>query len=218
LEVRVTGVAFSPTGRAFCAASTEGLLIYSLDTTHLFDPYDLDVTVTPASTLYVLRNEKDYLKALVMAFRLNETPLVRKVFEGTPHTNIALVVQELPIVYVPRLLRFIALQTEESPHLEFCLLWIKAILESHGQWLGDNRGTVDAEMRTVSRAVGKIRDDIRLLADENIYMLDYLLSRTAAPISIEIAGVDETTKFITNGQKEARHMDEDSDAEWVGLD
>lgn len=217
-EVRVTGVAFAPTGRAFCAASTEGLLIFSLDTTYLFDPYDLDVTVTPASTLHVLHIEKDYLKALVMAFRLNEAPLIRKVFEGTPYTYIALVVQELPVVYVPRLLRFVALQTEESPHLEFCLLWIKAILDSHGQWIGDNRGTVDAEMRTVNRAVSKVRDDLRLLADENIYMLDYLLNQPAAPVSMELDSFDGASKYITNDQKELSHIDEDSDSEWIGLD
>ena len=123
-EVRVTGVAFAPTGRSFCAASTEGLLIYSLDTVPLFDPIDLDLAVTPASTLHVLEKEKDYLKALVMAFRLNEAPLIRQVFEAIPHNNISLVVDELPVVYVPRLLRFVGMQTEESPHLEFCLLWV----------------------------------------------------------------------------------------------
>jgi periodic tryptophan protein 2 len=218
LEVRVTGVAFAPTGRSFCAASTEGILIYSLDTTALFDPYDLDVTVTPASTLHVLQIEKDYLKALVMAFRLNEAPLVRGVFEGIPHTNITLVVGELPVVYIPRLLRFVALHTEESPHLEFCLLWIKAILDSHGQWIGENRGMVDAEMRTVSRAVNKIRADIRLLADENIYTLDYLLNQPVADVLRKPDGVQDFPKSIANGQKELDHMDEDSDAEWIGLD
>jgi periodic tryptophan protein 2 len=217
-EVRVTGVAFAPTGRAFCAASTEGLLIYSLDTMPLFDPFDLDTTVTPASTLHVLHNEKDYLKALVMAFRLNEAPLVKNVFESIPYTNIGLVVQELPVVYVPQLLRFVAIQTEESPHLEFCLLWIKAVLDSHGQWIGENRGTVDAEMRTMSRAVSKIRDDLRLLADENIYMLDYLLSQPAAAVSIEFDGVAKPSNYITNSQSEVSNTDEDSEAEWIGLD
>lgn len=217
-EVRVTGVAFAPTGRAFCVASTEGLLIYSLDTAPLFDPYDLDVTVTPASTLHVLHNEKDYLKALVMAFRLNEAPLVRKVFEGIPYTNLGLVVKDLPVVYVPRFLRFVALQTEESPHLEFCLLWIKAMLDSRGQWIRDNRGLVDAEMRTMSRAVGRIRDELRMLADDNIYMLDYLLSQPATALSTELYGFVEPAKRITNVQREVDHVDEDSDSEWIGLD
>lgn len=215
-EIRVTGVAFAPTGRSFCAASTEGLLIYSLDTTPLFDPFDLDVTVTPASTLHVLHKEKDYLKALVMGFRLNEAPLLRQVYEGIPYTNIALVVEELPVVYVPRLLRFVALQTEESPHLEFCLLWIRAILDSHGQWVGDNRGSVDAEMRTVSRAVGRIKDDLRRLADDNIYTLDYLLSQQVVD---DLTGIKAGQKVGVKGQiLEISENDEDSDSEWIGLD
>ena len=36
--VRVSAVAFAPTGRTFCAATTEGLLLYALDTAPTFDP------------------------------------------------------------------------------------------------------------------------------------------------------------------------------------
>jgi periodic tryptophan protein 2 len=218
-EVRVTGVAFAPTGRAFCAASTEGLLIYSLDTMPLFDPIDLDLAVTPASTLHVLQKEKDYLKALIMAFRLNEAPLIRQVFEAIPHNNISLVVEELPVVYVPRLLRFVGMQTEESPHLEFCLLWVQAILNSHGQWVRENRATVDAELRTVSRAVGRIRNELRRLADENCFTIDYLLSQPVVKHALQ----NETSnglKAVTNGadtQEEEMEGDDD-DAEWIGLD
>src|SRR5690606_17010926 len=46
-EVRVTGVQFGPTGSTFAAASTEGLLIYSLDNVTTFDPFDLDMDITP---------------------------------------------------------------------------------------------------------------------------------------------------------------------------
>ncbi|KAF7914396.1 uncharacterized protein EAF01_000802 [Botrytis porri] len=212
-EVRVAGVAFSPTGRSFCAASTEGLLIYSLDTMPLFDPIDLDLAVTPSSTLHVLNIKKDYLKALVMAFRLNEAPLLRQVFEGIPHPNIALVVAELPVVYIPRLLRFVAMQTEESPHLEFCLLWVQAILVSHGQWVGDNRILVDSELRIVGRAVGRIRDDLRRLADENVYMIDYLLNQ---PVEKGIEGADAGEKDIV--VKDVDINDDDDEAEWIGLD
>ncbi|RDL40902.1 WD40 repeat-like protein [Venustampulla echinocandica] len=217
-EVRVTGVTFAPTGRSFCAASTEGLLIYSLDTEPLFDPIDLDLAITPASTIYVLEKEKDYLKAIVMAFRLNEAPLIRQVFQGIPHSNIALVVDELPVVYIPRLLRFVAMQTEESPHLEFCLLWIQAILVSHGQWVSDNRGSVDSELRIVSRAVGKIRDELRRLADENVYTIDYLLSQPEPKASLQNGG-EEGLKSITDGSALDEDMDgENDDGEWIGLD
>jgi len=157
-----------------------------------------------------------------MAFRLNEAPLLRQVFEGIPYPSIELVVEGLPIVYLPRLLRFVALQTEESPHLEFCLLWIKAILTSHGQWVSDNRGTVEAELRTVSRAVGRIRDELRRLADDNVYTLDYLLSQ---PVPNGTEAVSEK-KSIENGtisENEDVEMNQDegeesSEGEWLGLD
>jgi periodic tryptophan protein 2 len=176
-EVRVPAVAFSPTAQAFCAASTEGLLVYSLDAATQFDPFDLHVEITPASTLAVLEGERDYLKALVMAFRLNEAGLVRRVWQTVPHTDIPLVVAGLPVVYVPRLLRFVAAQTEASPHAEFCLLWIRALVDAHGAWLAKNRGKVDVELRVVARAVGRMREEVRRLADENAYMVEYLLGQ-----------------------------------------
>jgi periodic tryptophan protein 2 len=182
----------------------------------LFDPIDLDLAVTPASTLHVLQKEKDYLKALVMAFRLNEAPLIRTVFEGIPHSSIGLVVSELPTVYLQRLLRFVATQAEDSPHLEFCLLWIQAILVSHGRWVSENRGSVEAELRTVSRAVAKIRDELRRLADENVFTIDYLLAQPAP--SKELRGADDGLKAVTNRDVQILDDEEDDDAEWIGLD
>jgi periodic tryptophan protein 2 len=120
-------------------------------------------------------------------------------------------------VYLPRLLRFVATQTEESPHLEFCLLWIRATFDAHGQWITDNRGALEAELRTVSRAVAKIRDDLRRLADENDYTLDYLLSQPVA---------DERSLVKVNGDEVVSEDDEmveaagddGSEAEWIGLE
>lgn len=40
-------VQFAPTGRGWAAASTEGLLIYSLDDFVMFNPFELDESVTP---------------------------------------------------------------------------------------------------------------------------------------------------------------------------
>ncbi len=80
-ESRTKCIRFSPTGGAWAAASTDGLLIYSLDDSIAFDPFDLDIELTPSAVLSVL-SEREYLKALVMAFRLNERPLLRTVYEA----------------------------------------------------------------------------------------------------------------------------------------
>ncbi|KAI8309936.1 Periodic tryptophan protein 2 [Colletotrichum sp. SAR11_59] len=221
-EVRVSGVAFAPTGTAFCAASTEGLLIYSLDNLLQFDPFDLNMEITPASTLAVLENEKDYLKALVMAFRLNEAGLIKRVFLSIPHSDIALVVEDTPIVYVPRLLRFVAAQTEETPHIEFCLLWVKALVDKHGALLTQHRGKVDVELRIVSRAVARMRDEIRRLADDNVYMVDYLLGQASEKESsgvkmLDLAAYDAPSKTLAIGDAEDAESESDGEG-WIGMD
>lgn len=105
-EVRVTAVRFSPTGRAWAAASTEGVLVYSLDRSMVFDPFELTRDVTPATIRAALK-EKDYSQAVVMALRLNEDPLTVEVVEGVPKDAVEFVCRALPqasaAVYVDRL-------------------------------------------------------------------------------------------------------------------
>ncbi|KAG6890619.1 hypothetical protein C0995_006595 [Termitomyces sp. Mi166 len=67
-EARTQYVQFLPTGRAWAAASTEGMLIFSLDAV-TFDWFGLSIYLTPQSVLEVLA-AREYLKTLVMA-RLN---------------------------------------------------------------------------------------------------------------------------------------------------
>ncbi|RKF56684.1 Periodic tryptophan protein 2-like protein [Golovinomyces cichoracearum] len=216
-EIRVTGLSFAPNGGAFCAACTEGLLIYSLDTVLLFDPIDLDVTITPASILHTLTEEKDYLKSLIMAFRLNESSLIKNVFEAIPHSAIALIVKELPMVYVPRIFKFVGIQTEESPHFEFCLLWLRAILVAHGEWIQENRGTMESELRIVSSAVNKIREELRKLADKNCFMIDYLLCQPNESVDHKSRGIDDEWLDVKSGSNNILENDANS-PEWIGLD
>ncbi|KAL8667798.1 MAG: hypothetical protein Q9202_000262 [Teloschistes flavicans] len=182
-QVRVTAVDFSPTGRAFCAASTEGLLIYSLDRDLQFDPFDLDIDITRASTLKAL-DDKSYLRALVMAFRLNERVLLEKVFQSTPVAEVGRLVKDLPTVYLARLIRFVAHVTDASPHLENNLRWIEAILSIHGPYLKDNLQSVSQELRTMQKAISTIQADLARVADENMYALDYVLSQSARKFEV----------------------------------
>jgi periodic tryptophan protein 2 len=228
-EVRVNGVAFSPTGTEFCAASTEGLLVYSLNHNIHFDPFQMSMEITPASTLAALRTEKDYLKALVMSFRLNDRGLIKRVFEAIPYAEISFVVENLPVVYVPRMLRFVAEQTEESPHIEFCDLWIAALLRKHGAWLMANRAKLDVELRLIDRALAKMREN-RNLAAENMYMTDYMLAQATFQEPEESTDLD---KRLTNGTLDLKMLtehgdthlldsaaegDEDGEDTWMGID
>ncbi|KAL1970757.1 hypothetical protein VTN77DRAFT_2591 [Rasamsonia byssochlamydoides] len=237
-EVRVAAVAFSPTGRSFCAASTEGLLIYSLDTEFVFDPFDLDITITPDTILDTLQaakqastststdaDEPSFLKALIMAFRLNEAPLIRAVYEGIPPSDIPHVVRALPTVYLPRLLRFVANSTDETPHLEFNLLWITSLLSIHGRYLKDNSGTLAPELRAVQRVIDEIQDSLKRLSEKNLYQLDYLLSKPvlAGQKSNGVVQKIDESGPTDQPMDDADAVDGESDGddgegEWIGLE
>jgi len=69
-------------GRAWAACSTEGLLIYSIDNTAMFDPIDLNETITPLSIRQTLYDKNDSYMALLMALKLNEKSLIVEIIEN----------------------------------------------------------------------------------------------------------------------------------------
>lgn len=220
-EVRVTSVAFSPTGRSFCAATTEGLLVYGLDNqVAKFDPFDLDVTVTPKTTLKALEKQ-EYLKALVMALRLNQQNLIKRIFLAIPVSDIRLVVRDCPQVYIGRIMRLIASQAEESPHLEFCLRWAESILSIHGRHLKERKGEYAADVRLLVRAIGWIERELRRLSENNSFMIEYLLSQ---PLQVDKEGngsgilqvVDMDVEGM-EGVDEGSDGGEDDAGEWIGF-
>lgn len=187
-EVRVSAVSFAPTGRSFCAATTEGLLIYSLDTEFVFDPFDLDIDITPDSILDTLQeaqksshatstDDASFLKALIMAFRLNEAPIIRTVYESIPYRDISHIVRSIPQTYLPRFIRFVAHATEETPHFEFNLLWVESILSVHGRYLKEHNGQLAPELRALQRVLDDFRNSLKRLTEKNVYELNYLLSQ-----------------------------------------
>jgi periodic tryptophan protein 2 len=218
-EVRVAAVAFAPTGRGFCAATTEGLLCYSLDSGPRFDPFDLDVTVTPKATLKAL-DRGDYLLSLVMAFRLNSDNLVKRVFLSVPVQDIPLVVREIPDVYLSRLMRFVAAQADEGPHLEFCLRWIEAILSCHGRLLRERRGEFATEVRVLMRAVAWIERELRRLSEQNGFMVDYLLDQPVKRKDVaagDVLGLVEMEDAMAGAAVDGDEEDEE-EGKWIGFD
>ncbi len=220
-EVRVPAVSFSPTGRAFCAASTEGLLVYSLDATVQFDPFDLSVDVTPTTTLTTLKNA-EYLKALAMAFRLNSARLITRVYRSVPVTDIGLVVRDLPDVYLDRLLRHVAKEADTSPLLELNLLWMESLLRIHGRALKERQGEFAQVVRLVQRAVARVQGEIMKVAEENSRTVAFLLAqpRRVGGGGVKLLALSGNGNGVGGGAEEDESMgDGERDGEgWVGLD
>lgn len=177
-EIRTKSVKFSPTGRAWGAASTDGLLIYSLDDTIHFDPFELTVEITPASIDQTVR-QSEYLKALVMAFRLNEKPIIKSVYQSISFDEIKIIAAQLPTVYVPKLLEFISKSMIEasSNHLQFDLTWISCLLSSHGRYLKNHSNEVAHIMRSIQKALIDSHSSVSKLSNSNTCMLRYLIDQ-----------------------------------------
>ncbi|KAL1574274.1 periodic tryptophan protein [Candida albicans] len=218
-EVRVTAVEFSPTTAAFAAASTEGLLIFSINQELIFDPFDLDVDVTPEATLESLK-EKEYLVALVMAFRLNENYLIHRVIESIPLQDIKLVCQDLPVIYVNRVLNFIGelLTKKESPHIEYYLIVVKNLLIQHGRYISSNKFEFQSSMKLLSRFLNKTAKDVINVGKRNDHLLTYLtVSKDLKTASGHSEG-EENIEMNEDSEAEDIDIDEDDDDEegWLG--
>ncbi|AOA62879.1 90S pre-ribosomal component [Komagataella phaffii] len=183
--VRVTSIAFSPGASSFAAASTEGLLIYSVDDSVNFDPFDLDIDITPASCLEMLE-EKEFLIAVVMSFRLNERYLIHRIYESIPLNEIDLIVADLPKVYVERFLRFIGELSLESQHIEFNLIWIKSILAAHGKYISAHKFEFSVATRMIQRFLARIAKDVVKTSVRNGYLAEFLLDTRTQQDSIRI--------------------------------
>eukprot|EP00124_Ichthyophonus_hoferi_P002564 Ihof_evm3s179 gene=Ihof_evmTU3s179 len=156
-EVRTKSLQFSPTGRAWAASTTEGLLIYSLDDVLAFDPYDLDMDITPITVQKTLEAH-EYPKALAMAFRLNERSIIRSVLEGIPVVDVPLVVQAVPQSYVERLLGFLGSSLEKTAHLEFYLTWVFHLFSVHGRFIKDNSTRCMPMLQTLQKSATTHQD------------------------------------------------------------
>jgi len=175
LEVRVTALQFSPTGRAFCAVTTEGLLVYSLDRHLIFDPLDLDVKITPQRIKKELV-KNNYNKALVMAIKLGEKNMIRQVLETVPHNDISLLAQQVSLVHLPSLLMFVAEEAEVTRHIQFYLLWTKALLQSHGTYLKSESKLNLPVFNLLIKNLTRKSEDLGKICDHNKYSIRYLIA------------------------------------------
>jgi len=174
-EVRVSQMQFSPTGRSFSAATTEGLMVYSLDSNLVFEPIDLSEEITPKSIRATLQS-KDYSRALIMALKMNETKLTREVYESIPPDSVAIVVDTLATSYVERITNFVIAQIDCSPHIEFHLKWLLAILYKNGNVLQKRSPSTVAMLRAVQKSIGRKFEDLSKICHHNRYTLQYVQS------------------------------------------
>ncbi|KAG0576923.1 hypothetical protein M758_5G111300 [Ceratodon purpureus] len=182
---RSKALQLAPTGRTFAAATTEGLLIYSIDDNLIYDPVDLAIDVTPEA-IYNALEEKLYARALVLALRLNEPELIRKCIESVPPEEITPVVSSIPVNHLVTLCTALGEYIVNSVYLEFLLLWCQEVVAIHGKTLEARQAQMLPALRGLQKSLISVHEDLSDLCSSNLYMLQYL---SAAPSPLSLAPV-----------------------------
>ncbi|CAH1183241.1 unnamed protein product [Phaedon cochleariae] len=171
-EVRVFSLRFSPTGQSWAAATTEGMLVYSLNGSGgVFDPWELQLGITPMAVREAVE-DRDFANALIMSMKLNEVDLIQEVIESTPPKDIELVVSSLEEKHVQRLLLVIATYLESSRHLEYYLHWAQQILTVHGPKI--NAQKCIPTLLALEKSLVRKNEQISKICNYNKYTLQYV--------------------------------------------
>lgn len=177
-EARVGRVAWAPTGSAFGAATPEGLLLFSRDEGLVFDPFELGEDVT-LDALEAALARGSHARALLLACHLGEPALLERCLEATPVDLIRLVVRALPLAFVDKVLACVAGRVQpggpkSSPHLEFYLMWLLALLGSHGAAYKARPTLFASSLRAAHKALVARKDSLVSLCESNRHLLAFL--------------------------------------------
>eukprot|EP01038_Epipyxis_sp_PR26KG_P014178 gene14178-19024_t len=199
-EVATSALCFSPTGREWAVASTQGLQVFSLDDAMLFAPTDLDIAITPQAIENSF-NREEYGLAINMALHLGERELIKKAFDSVPMDSIELVVKSVDPRMMKDALKFIAEELVYSRHIEYYLRWCWEMLRIFGNVLQSNSLSMMhmESVRALIRAISVHEKEILKMADENLFSLGFIAQQTVT---------DNKPAFLDQNEKELDDIDE----------
>ncbi|VFQ66872.1 unnamed protein product [Cuscuta campestris] len=177
--IRTKCLRIAPTGRSWAAATTEGVLVYSMDDSFIFDPTDLDIDVTP-DVVNAALCEGQTLRALILSLRLNEDALIKKCIIAVSPEDIPATASSVPFKYLQRLVLAFSDLLENCPHLEFILIWCQEICKAHGQSIQQNSRNLLPALKSLQKAITRLHQDLADTCSSNEYMLRYLCSTSSS--------------------------------------
>lgn len=150
--------------------------MYGLDESLTFDPTNLTEDITPAAVLQSI-NSGAFLRAILIAVRLGDQPLVQQVVLCTPPAMVPSVIATLPTsVIVPVLQALSNIMTDGTPHVEHVISWLNQICSRHASVLQQMSAKTEPVLRGLQKSLNQLEGDIGELCDSNVYSLRYLRS------------------------------------------
>ena len=172
-EIRCSCVKFSPSGESFSCSTNQGLLIYSLDPTLAFEPFDIHEDVTPDRIQELLINE-DFSRALVYSLHLNEVQYIKKALSMIPLNQIKVIAKDVPRLFLSRLLQVLCDQLTKTPYLEYYICWCLVLLQYNGEYIRSNPRRYISVLRNLQKVLNVHYTQTQKIYDQNLYLLRYL--------------------------------------------
>lgn len=142
-----------------------------------------------------------FVRALLIALRLGDNQLLQHGIMSVPPSQVVPTAKQLPALFLQQLLSTLVELLDSSPHMEFLLCWVKALLVAHGPVLAAAAGGATAlraavagggssgagaaaaaagggvvsTLRALQQVVGRLHQDLSATAEGNVYLLNYLV-------------------------------------------
>lgn len=171
VPIKIVSAKFSHTNRSWAVGTTEGIYIYSLDTSLSFSTLQLDLKITTKSAEEAF-SQGSYMKALVYSFYLNNNDLISKCIDFIPHTQISLISNKLPFNILGPLLDFLAKKIETDRNVQLYLMWIFYVLKFNG----DNLKMLKNKnlFLNLNKSITKGMKGLNSIVQENIFSIKYI--------------------------------------------
>ncbi|KAK1285392.1 hypothetical protein QJS10_CPB20g00624 [Acorus calamus] len=176
--IRTKCLRIAPTGRCWAAATTEGVLIYSIDDSFIFDPTDLDIDVTPEAVWFGTA----LWKVMAPEFhRLKIRDFSVHLYRRWCHH------EALKDAQLQRAL-LLSLRLNEESLIKKCILSVKLLdipavaasipelCKAHGNFIKQNSRGLLPSLRSLQKAITRLHQDLAETCSSNEYLLKYLCS------------------------------------------
>ena len=213
--IRAKSVRFSPSGRGWGVASTEGLLLYSLDRFCVFDPTNLTEDATTDNCIKAI-GEGKFNVALSISYRLGDFSMSQRAMSACSIEDIFTVASNLSVAVVAHALEALTLGMEETMETEKVLKWSTHLLTIHGPALqqivnetgrGHSDGGLGPVLKAMHQRTNQIYSKMSSLANETKYALEYMAN--IAPqdewLQGESAGEDLISDQVIQELQDAIH-------------
>lgn len=176
-EILIRKLVFSPTGQDFAVVSNNGVYIFTLRQIQRFDPYQLETNVTPTE-IFRLLHCKEYAKALIFAFKLNDDKIIQQIIESIPMDQYPIVVRGIRFEYAERLFAWLVSTNGfgQSRHFHFYLLFVKELLFTYGAEFKRALDRNKPIMIATQQILANQQNQLLNTSMQNMYSLEYIIS------------------------------------------